>query len=171
MTDPVPRSLQIKFWSDRVAAAAAAGKSVRAAVSDAPDWWWADLNRQTAATLVLHLSPGQRVIDACCGTGDLAGLVPDGVEFAGFDLVPEFIEQARQDHPGCCFFVADLFAGLAVIQGQLPAGPWDWVISRGLPDEVLVPLLEPLLFRLAPRVLSISFADPKVHNVWKESAP
>jgi SAM-dependent methyltransferase len=49
-----------------------------------------------------------RILDVCCGTGYLAGLLADrGYRVAGFDLSPEMIACARRHAPAAEFHVAD----------------------------------------------------------------
>lgn len=53
---------------------------------------------EDAARRVLaeHVRPGDRVLDVCCGCGALLPLMPDGVWYAGLDLMPEFLRFARR---------------------------------------------------------------------------
>lgn len=42
----------------------------------------------------LDCAPGSRILDLCCGTGDLALLLPPGQRFVGCDLTPAMLEIA-----------------------------------------------------------------------------
>ncbi|GAA3760713.1 class I SAM-dependent methyltransferase [Salinactinospora qingdaonensis] len=57
----------------------------------------------------LDAAPGERVLDAGCGTGDhLAHLRDNGVETVGVDASVPMVERARQRFPGLDVRVADL---------------------------------------------------------------
>lgn len=64
----------------------------------------------SAAHLLPHLQPTDRLLDVGCGPGtitaDLAGRV---AEVLGVDPSASVIEEARRDHPGVAFEVGDLF--------------------------------------------------------------
>lgn len=45
----------------------------------------------------LILNPSDRILDVGCGTGKLAGWIPDGVEYIGYDMNESYIEQANRD--------------------------------------------------------------------------
>lgn len=53
--------------------------------------------RWRALTLDATVRPGDRVLDACCGTGDLAiGARQRGADVVGLDFSPAMLERARQ---------------------------------------------------------------------------
>ncbi|GAA4955158.1 class I SAM-dependent methyltransferase [Streptomonospora halophila] len=53
--------------------------------------------------------PGERILDAGCGTGDLAATLADaGAEVVGIDSSPEMIDRARERFPHLDLRVADL---------------------------------------------------------------
>jgi SAM-dependent methyltransferase len=55
-----------------------------------------------------RLRPGARILDVCCGTGYLAGLLCHrGYCVAGFDASPEMIRYARENVPAAEFQVCD----------------------------------------------------------------
>lgn len=39
--------------------------------------------------------PGERIVDIGCGPADIVSELPDGVEYVGIDMSPEYIEAAR----------------------------------------------------------------------------
>lgn len=54
-------------------------------------------------------APGERVLDIGCGVGASLRFVPDGVEYVGVDISPQYIEAARRKYGGRGTFVcADL---------------------------------------------------------------
>jgi demethylmenaquinone methyltransferase/2-methoxy-6-polyprenyl-1,4-benzoquinol methylase len=65
--------------------------------------------RRIAAEAVVR--PGDRVLDACCGTGDLA--VADaraGGTVTGLDFAPRMLERARRKLPSATWIEGDLLA-------------------------------------------------------------
>jgi demethylmenaquinone methyltransferase/2-methoxy-6-polyprenyl-1,4-benzoquinol methylase len=64
--------------------------------------------RITAETVV---RPGSRVLDACCGTGDLALAAHKlGGEVTGLDFAPRMLERARRKLPAATWVEGDLLA-------------------------------------------------------------
>ena len=58
---------------------------------------------------LLDPQPGERILDAGCGTGQLtAQIAAAGAEVVGIDSSPAMIEQARRNVPGLRFEVHDL---------------------------------------------------------------
>jgi SAM-dependent methyltransferase len=52
--------------------------------------------------------PGGRILDVCCGTGYLAGLLLErGYTVTGIDISPEMIGHARENAPGAEFHLVD----------------------------------------------------------------
>ena len=55
--------------------------------------------------------PGDRVLDACCGTGDLAlAAQKAGGTVTGLDFAPRMLERARRKGPGVTWLEGDLLA-------------------------------------------------------------
>jgi demethylmenaquinone methyltransferase / 2-methoxy-6-polyprenyl-1,4-benzoquinol methylase len=55
--------------------------------------------------------PGDRVLDACCGTGDLAlAAERAGGTVTGLDFAPRMLERARRKGPGVTWLEGDLLA-------------------------------------------------------------
>src|SRR5512140_3568546 len=60
---------------------------------------------------VPRVAPGGRVLDVCCGTGHLAGLLAErGFRVAGIDASAEMVAHARQNVAGAEFHVGDVAA-------------------------------------------------------------
>src|SRR6202008_415509 len=73
----------------------------------------ADLDLRRSFALA-HVSPGDRLLDLGCGTGDLAAdLARAGAEVTGIEVAEAAVERARGRHP-------DLDARIAPIDGPLP---------------------------------------------------
>ena len=59
----------------------------------------------------LNPQPGERILDAGCGAGQLtAEIAASGARVLGVDSAPSMIAQARQNYPGLEFALADLTA-------------------------------------------------------------
>jgi SAM-dependent methyltransferase len=43
---------------------------------------------------------GERILDIGCGPGEIVPYLPEGVEYVGYDISPEYIEWARRRFPG-----------------------------------------------------------------------
>ena len=67
--------------------------------------------RWRAITLDATVRRGDRVLDACCGTGDLAiGAGKRGAEVTGLDFSPRMLERARRKDPGVDWVQGDALA-------------------------------------------------------------
>lgn len=118
-----------------------------------------------------HLPPGERVLDACCGTGGLSRiLAKQGRTVRGVDLSPRHVAYARRraaedglDEGRLAFEVADI-AGVA----QPPEGPFDVativLALHEMPSTARLPVVEALT-RAARRVMIVDFAAPMPWNV------
>src|SRR5579871_391499 len=59
-------------------------------------------------TWLSRIAPGSRILDVCCGTGYLAGLLfARGYQVTGIDASPVMVEFARENVPAAQFHVAD----------------------------------------------------------------
>lgn len=73
---------------------------------------------------LLDLSPGMRVLDLCCGHGDLANaLAARGCVVTGLDSSPVFLDRARAD-------AAALGVDVDFIAGDMRALPWTAEFDR-----------------------------------------
>lgn len=118
-----------------------------------------------------HLPPGERVLDACCGTGALSRrLAREGRNVLGVDLSPKHIAYARE-----ATAAADLGPGHArfevgdVAQLQPPDdGPYDVAVItfalHEMPTEARAGVVDALV-RVAQRVMIIDFATPMPWNL------
>ena len=65
--------------------------------------------RRLAAEAVVR--PGDRVLDACCGTGDLAvAALRAGGKVTGLDFSPRMLERARRKHQSVAWIEGDVLA-------------------------------------------------------------
>ena len=68
--------------------------------------------RWRRATVAAVVRPGDRVLDACCGTGDLAvaALKAGAGEIVGLDFSPRMLERARAKQPVVTWLEGDVMA-------------------------------------------------------------
>lgn len=105
------------------------------------------------APLVLRdVAPPARVLDLCCGTGQMARALHDrGYDVTGVDGSAEMIRHARRNAPGCTFLVADAR---------------DFAVP---PCDLALSLYDSLNHLLEPGDLRRAFA--RVHAVLRPGAP
>jgi SAM-dependent methyltransferase len=53
--------------------------------------------------------PGERILDIGCGPGEIVPYLPEGVEYVGYDISPEYIDWARSRFAGRGEFFAARF--------------------------------------------------------------
>lgn len=121
----------------------------------------------TRPLLRQHLRAGQRVLDAGCGVGSLYPLMPDGVDYWGVDLSPDFVEIARFRHPEARFDRQDL-NDLSVYAD----GCFDWAVCRSVEGMIRENLggkvwgrMRGELLRVAKKVLLLSYDEPVTAEV------
>jgi len=121
--------------------------------------------RQAAAQL--QLVPGSRVVDLCCGTGELTVALarlagPENV--VGVDFVPEMLERARRRHPGLRYLEGDALAT------GLPGGTFDGAsvafALRNVEDVEALFREMARLIRPGGRVVSLELTRPSGLLGW-----
>jgi 2-polyprenyl-3-methyl-5-hydroxy-6-metoxy-1,4-benzoquinol methylase len=70
---------------------------------------------------VLHLKPGERVLDVACGTGEFAPLVPPGCTYVGIDLDDANLDVARLIYDAS----HRRYEKLDITKDDVPGGPFD----------------------------------------------
>ncbi|OHA84309.1 MAG: hypothetical protein A2937_02115 [Candidatus Yonathbacteria bacterium RIFCSPLOWO2_01_FULL_47_33b] len=96
--------------------------------NDARSVHWADTETQRVRFEVLNgvaALGNKSVLDVGCGLGDLYKFfiskeIP--VEYTGIDIVPAFVDRARERFPGAVFSVEDIFS----VRGE-----YDYVLASG----------------------------------------
>ena len=63
--------------------------------------------RFDAVLAALNPQVGESLLDHGCGTGLLSTLLPDGVDYTGYDWSEGMIERARRDHLGVNFTIGE----------------------------------------------------------------
>ena len=130
--------------------------------------------RRIAAQSVV--SPGDRVLDACCGTGDLAVAASKaGATVTGIDFSPRMLERARRKLPSATWVegdllelpfdagsfddatvgfgvrnVADLEGGLAELRRVLTPGGQVAILEITQPRGLLAPFYRVWVDRIVP---------------------
>lgn len=122
------------------------------------------------AVVAKQIEAGARVLEAGCGTGDLAfRLAPHVSEVVGVELSPAMVEFAnnRRDERGATnvsFMLGDVTCALA----SEPDAAFDVavvvLVVHEMPHEVRGPVLAELA-RLAKRVLCVDFRTPMPWNL------
>jgi SAM-dependent methyltransferase len=136
------------------------------------DEWWTDFYGDLLADVLLEttsgdeiaqtlgflqreldVTAGRRVLDQCCGNGRLShALAEEGVELIGIDIIPGYIDRAREGGGGggrCEFEVADAFKFVA----DPPCDAvFNWWTSFGyaLEDEKNLAMIERAFESLRP---------------------
>jgi len=134
--------------------------------------------RWRAITLDETVRSGDRVLDACCGTGDLAiGARTRGADVVGLDFSPAMLERARHKDPSIEWVqgdalalpfpdasfdaatvgfgvrnVADLEAGLRELRRVLRDGGRLGILEITTPRGVLAPFYKVWFDRIVPRL-------------------
>jgi SAM-dependent methyltransferase len=95
---------------------------------------------------------GASILDVGCGFGDFHSYLEGkgiAVRYAGLDLQPAFIEEARKRHPGDGFFCAD-------IEGFEPEGRVDFVFVSGTFNVKFRDDQEAWVFRMLRKMFSVA---------------
>lgn len=99
--------LDSTFWSKRLRAA---GKLRHQAVYHCTKDAWEEIEAKHIQILHQHIKPGDSILDVGCAWGRLLNMLPPDWKgtYLGFDLSPEFIRIAKEEHPDQRFVVAHL---------------------------------------------------------------
>ncbi len=117
-----------------------------------------------------HIEPGQKVLDAGCGTGDLVfRLAPRATSVLGVELSPAMVEYAQKraaphGYDNVSFEIGDVAAVLA----DRPDASFDVatlvMALHEMPADARVPVLEALA-RAAREVMCVDFRVPMPRNL------
>ncbi|HOQ05456.1 MAG TPA: ubiquinone/menaquinone biosynthesis methyltransferase [Anaerohalosphaeraceae bacterium] len=124
--------------------------------------------RRTAAAL-LNPQPQERILDLCCGTGEMAAALAHlqpAAEIVGLDISPAMIEQAREKYAALSeqirWHVAD------AVRTDLPSNSFDLITCafglRNIPDIPAALKEMKRLLRPGGRIGILEFSLPK--NKW-----
>lgn len=106
------------------------------------------------AAKILHATilPQDTILDVGCGTGNLVPFLPV-CQYAGIDLVAEFIEEAQKRFPDLSFQCGDVMQETT---------SYDWMVMIGLTGGVLTPesLIEHT-WKYANKGIIIDFVDSR----------
>lgn len=156
-----------RFWRRRLNQAHARERHCECAVWDVSIDHFRKHLQLTKPLLHQHLRAGQRVLDAGCGVGSLCPLMPEGVDYYGIDLSPDFLEIARFRHPEGRFDRQDL-NDLSVFADK----SFDWAVARSVEGMVRENLggkawgrMRQELQRVAKKILLLDYSDPPIAEV------
>jgi SAM-dependent methyltransferase len=62
----------------------------------------------------IHPAPGARILDIGCGTGAILDHLPEGIDYEGYDLAPEYIEYAQRRYAGRGRFFCERVSRLTI---------------------------------------------------------
>lgn len=135
--------------------------------TDARSVHWASSEMQRVRFEVLNGVAdlkGKRVLDVGCGLGDLCKFfiskeVP--VDYAGIDIVPAFIDRARERFPDAVFDVADIFS----VNEQ-----YDYVLASGALN-FMVGDSKPYYFSMIKKMFELSREGLAFNMLNKEGHP
>lgn len=115
MTEPI---LDPEYWARRLEEARLRG--LHMAVYECTEVQWGRIEDRHREILARHIKSGDTVLDAGCGYGRLVELLPEGVNYVGVDLCPQFIHLARKNQTSSHvnFHVGDLRQLPAAITNQ-----------------------------------------------------
>jgi SAM-dependent methyltransferase len=117
-----------------------------------------------------HIGPGQKILDAGCGTGDLVfRLAPRATSVLGVDLSPAMVEYARKlAEPHGCDNVSFEIGDVASVLADRPDASFDVatlvMALHEMPADARAPVLEALA-RAAREVVCVDFRVPMPRNV------
>ena len=107
-------------------------------------------SRKLLVNRYFNLKPGARVLDIGCGTANILEVLPDNVDYIGFDLSESYIEYARKKHR----HRKAVFHQALVEEANASAlGKFDLVLATGLLHH-LNDSAARQLFQIAKMVLS-----------------
>jgi SAM-dependent methyltransferase len=121
-----------------------------------------------------HIEPGQKILDAGCGTGDLVfRLAPSAASVLGVDLSPAMIEYARKRaEPQGCDNVSFEIGDVASVLAERPDASFDVatlvMTLHEMPADARAPVLEALTCA-AREVVCVDFRVPMPRNLagWR----
>lgn len=172
MSEPVPDYdiFSPSFWRERI----------EEAPPDEPHWAiykttsddWQDIGQRHREIIERTVSPHESVLDAGCGWGRLLSLMPEGWwgDYAGVDLSPEFVRQAKLANPrrAHSFYVGDLRQSLSWIlpPGSFPGERMDWAVLVSVRAMVLKyktqsewDLIESQIRKVAKKILYLEYSS------------
>ncbi len=148
---------EVDFWKKRLRKAQTYG-ILRDSVAVFPRLTW-QTHEMSMKYAAQNVKSGEKVLDFGCGYGRNAFLFPKE-DYVGVDIVPEFIEIAKNENPGYSFMVGDI--------RKLPFKDkeFDWAIGvsmkqmiRGNYGEEVWNDIEKELRRVAKKLMIVEYDE------------
>lgn len=121
---------EYEFWQRRYKDALASGRNVNDAVNAGFDWRVIDPIHK-AVLAYYGITEHSKVLDVGCGMGRTSEWF-DPASYIGFDFVPEFIDEAKKQHPKHEFFVHNI-----IQEPKLPFKDREFDVSIGISFQVV----------------------------------
>ena len=128
---------------------------------------WLGILDQTKRILSDYLKPGMSLLDAGCAYGSASAYLPEGIEYLGVDLSPDFIDIARIAYPTRQFKVADVRE-----MHQYADHRFDFTLCRSVRRIVIDNLgqeewdkMQRELLRVAKKLILIEYEDLPKYEV------
>lgn len=157
------------FWRGRYKNAQKLGpKHHHKAVYDISDEVWDRIQLEHGEILQKFFHPYIKtsVLDAGCGMGHLAEILPDNINYIGVDISPEFVTHAQRSHPNRTFEVGD------ISHLRFPDHSFDLCICRSVRSMIVANYgdcawrpIEKELLRVSNRLITLDYGDTKMYRV------
>lgn len=160
------------FWKERLERARYMNAgAIHPAIYDTSYSNWMEIQRVHGEILprLLHPYRGVKLLDAGCGYGALYELLPEGINYAGVDISPDFLEEARRllpENSSRRFLRADLR------DLPFPDDSFDIAVCRSIDGMVKDNMgvnawrkMEAELLRVANRLVLLNYSQPDLFTV------
>ncbi len=95
------------------------------AVWDGTQEQWDQVREESIEVCHKYIVPGDSVLDAGCGIGELVECLPQRIIYLGVDFCLGFIEVAKTRYPGYSFQVCNLLD-----LSEIASNSFDWAVCR-----------------------------------------
>jgi Trans-aconitate methyltransferase len=125
-----------------------------------------DAARKKICAEHIKANPADTIVDIGCGTAQLLRFLPQGIQYYGFDLSPEYIKAAKSRYASMPNFQFDCADINTLAADEIP--PCDLAISFGvlhhIGDEAARALIDNVHDRLAPGGRLVTIDNAFVDN-------
>lgn len=131
---------------------------------------WQRIESHHRRLIATHVKPNDSILDVGCGYGRLPYMLPTTWrgQYLGIDFTPEFIEQARDNHPDLDFVLADMTRLSKSFQekGVTINKKFDWAICISIRDMFRIHIsdqaweyVEHDLKKICKKILVLEYAE------------